>query len=765
MNRTLRRRRRRRVAACTLAVVLATGVGAAPASAAPPAASSVEPSSESLLIGPMTVLLTVVAAALGDIEAPPSMTAAAEPASATPAEPADEAARTGAGTTGGRAPGSGTTGAGTTGAGTTGTATAGAGSAGSGSAGSGTTGTDAEARDTGDRTDAEDADASAGGRPYPGDPTTEAVLVADEDDRLDEVRTVSSMVRWRQLDMTTPYRLTNGSTYTLVLTKREADYTVTDLLALAPQTFVRQPDGAFLLTENLVVQPGATLALTAPGGLEVRLASDAERFVSIVNYGGKLVTRGTSTDPVVVTSWDRSAGAPDVLTDDGRAYVRSIGGQVDLAGTQFRDLGFWSGRTGGVALTGTDRPSGGALEAFGRELRDNVDTMRSQQAADAAAADPAAPPAGGSSLVDGVLPAGDLPLPEVDLDDPTFSYVAASVDDVTFDGNAFGLFLSSANGVDITGSVVTRSLVDGLVLHRFVANAAISDTEVSDNGGDGIVLSRATTGIVLSEVSSTGNADEGIELRGESLADGPSATGSPVGDYGNNSVSNSVASDNGGHGIEVVGGRNVSLTANDVSGNDMGIVVRDPASDVAIVGNRLRGNERHAIALRDGVLSATVSGNVVEDGPNGVYLRDAVAEVRRNTMSGMTVHGVTLVGATEGAVVRENDIAGRGPSAVDVKRAQGAEVADNDTGGWTSTKPFWTVVRNAAQPLTVLWALLGLLVLVTAIRGLGRPRERRHPYEAQARMAEIVGRPANDAPLPQPDVRQRRSEEASGAAR
>ncbi|WP_309133875.1 right-handed parallel beta-helix repeat-containing protein [Cellulomonas sp.] len=727
MSRALVRRRRRRVAACTLAVVLATTLAATPASAAGQGGTTSSDSPDN----PVAALAEVLATLLGSVRAEP--TARATPTSTAP----DATAATAPAAT---AP--------TPSATSTSTDT--------------TTRTAEDDAETGERVDAEDADASAGGRPYPGDPTTEAVLVADEDDRLDEVRTVSSMVRWRQLDMTTPYRLTNGSTYTLVLTKREADYTVTDLLKLAPQTFVRQPDGAFLLTENLVVQPGATLALTAPGGLTLRLASDAERFVSIVNYGGKLVTRGTSTDPVVVTSWDRAAGAADVLTDDGRAYVRSIGGQVDLRGTQFRDLGFWSGRTGGVALTGTDRPTGGALESFGRELRDNVDAMRGQQQAAGTVPDPAAPPAGGT--VDGVLPAGDLPLPEVDLDDPTFSYVAASVDDVTFEGNAFGLFLSSANGVDITDSVVSGSLVDGLVLHRFVANAAISATVVSDNGGDGIVLSRATTGIVLSEVESTGNADDGIELRGESLADGPSATGSPVGDYGNNSVANSTASDNGGHGIEVVGGRNVSLTANDVSGNDMGIVVRDPASEIAIVGNRLRGNARHAIALRDGVLSATVSGNVVEDGPNGVYLRDSVADVRRNTMSGMTLHGVTLVGATEGAVVRENDLAGRGPSAVDVKRATGAEVADNDTSGWTSTKPFWTVVRNAAQPLTVMWVLLGLLVLVTALRGLGRPRERRHPYAAQARMAEIVGRPANDAPLPPHEARQRRTGEVHGAS-
>lgn len=599
---------------------------------------------------------------------------------------------------------------------------------------------------------------------YGGNPVTEAVLVADEDTRLNEVRTVTSMVRWRQLDLTSAYRLTTGGAYTLVLTRREADYTINDLLELAPQTFVREPDGAFLLTENIVIQPGATLNLTAAGGLTIRLASDAERFVSIVNYGGKLVTKGTGSEPVVITSWDRTAGAPDTLTDDGRAYVRSIGGQVDLRSTQFQDLGFWSGRTGGVALTGTDRPTGGALEDFGRALRDNVGAMNEQSTADpigdaadesetegtdgeAAAEDDEATEDEGSAAdggtvsgaPEGVLPAGELPIPEIDLTDPTYSYVAARVTDVHITGNTFGLFLSSANGVDISDSTVEDSLVDGLVLHRFVSNAAISTTTVAGSRNNGIVLSRASTGIVLNEVRSIGNAHNGIEFRGESLADGPSATGSPVGEYGNNSVANSEIRDNGHHGIEVVGGENVSINANDIGGNDMGIVVRDPATEVKIVGNHLTGNTRHGLALRDGVLSALVSGNVVSDGENGIYVRDSTADVYRNTVSGMTRHAITLVGDVAGTTVEENGVAGRGPSAIDVKRSDGAEVSDNDQSDWTSTKPFWTLVRNAAQPLTVMWVLLALIVVVTALRGLGRPARRRHPYAAQMRLAEIAG--------------------------
>ena len=59
---------------------------------------------------------------------------------------------------------------------------------------------------------------------YPGNAVTEPALVADEEERLSQVRTVASMIRWRGLDVTGPYRLSTGSTYTLVLTKRDAPY-------------------------------------------------------------------------------------------------------------------------------------------------------------------------------------------------------------------------------------------------------------------------------------------------------------------------------------------------------------------------------------------------------------------------------------------------------------------------------------------------------------------------------------------------------------
>ncbi|QTE29047.1 right-handed parallel beta-helix repeat-containing protein [Pengzhenrongella sicca] len=614
--------------------------------------------------------------------------------------------------------------------------------------------------------DLADPEGSGVATEYPGNPRTEPSLVADEEERLSQVRTVASMIRWRGLDVDGSYRLSTGSTYTLVLTKRDAPYGVAELLALAPQTFVRDLDGAYLLSENIVIQPGAVLDLGSAGPLEIRMASDAARFVSIVNLGGELNLRGTSAAPVTVTSWDRDAGAPDLKTDDGRAYVRSVGGRVDLAGVTFSDLGFWSGRTGGVALTGSDLPSAGVLDKFGRELKDAVDTKDSaaDTAVDGAAAGAAGevPDTTGTAAdrrraaaaeakaaeatataggIDALLPAGVLPVPEADLEDPEYSYVSAKIADTVFSRNAFGLFVSSANGINIATSTIEDSLIDGLVMHRFVVNASVAQTVSRGNAGDGIILARATTGIMLSEVQSLDNGGSGIVVRGEPLADGPNATGMPVGDYGNNTIANSVANDNLRYGIEIVGGRNINVNGNDVNRNSMGIVVRDGAREVTLVGNQLEANAVHGIAIRDGVTESTASGNVVTGGPDGVYLRDSSAVIERNTLSALTSHAITLVGLVPATSVTENTLSGRGPSVIDRKRSDGAVVEGNDSDGWESTKPFWTMVRNGLQPLTVMWILLALLVVGTAVKGSRRRSDRLHPYLAQRTMGEIVAAP------------------------
>ncbi len=573
-------------------------------------------------------------------------------------------------------------------------------------------------------------------KPYQGDPENEAALVADEDRRLTEIRTVDSLARWSKTSLNTPYRLATGSAYTLVLTQRKKAYTVKDLLALAPQTFLRQPDGWYLLQEHLVIQAGATLNLTASGGLKLRLASDPDGFVSIVNYGGTLNVQGAQGKPTRITSWDRESDSSDLLTDDGRAYVRSIGGQVLLRHAQLSDLGFWSGRTGGLSLTGTDRPNSGQLDKLGKTMDVGKRAKREREAEEAAKKkdekdEPSLGNAGKSSLSE-VLPTGDLPL-DVDIADPEYSYVSASVLSTTIKGNAFGLFVASANGLEVKDSRFDNSLVDGLVMHRYVQNAVVESVSASGNAGDGFVLSRATTGIVLSEIQASRNHRNGLTMSGLPLADGPSATGSSLGSYGNNNVSNSTFEDNARYGVEVIGGQNVGVSANDLNGGDMGVVVRGGAKDVSVVGNRVSLPARQGIALRDGVSGAVVSGNIIDGGNTSVYLRDAAATVKRNTLTDATMHAVTLVGNVGSTEVTGNTISGRGPSAIDAKRAEDLNMRrwDNEN-SWNDTTPFFVTLKRFLQPLTAMWIILAALLLFTAARGARRVRRFVHPYADKA---------------------------------
>ena len=174
------------------------------------------------------------------------------------------------------------------------------------------------------------ATAAREGTSYPGDPAREARLVEQESERLIYVRTVASAARWRVDGLEGAYRLRTGSTTTLVLPARAEPYTVADLSMLIPQSFARQDDGAYVLSENVVVLAGATLALVAPEGpegLDIRLESRPEYFTSIVALGGSLTLAGSETADVRLTSWDSGEQAVDTSTADGRAYVRILGGR------------------------------------------------------------------------------------------------------------------------------------------------------------------------------------------------------------------------------------------------------------------------------------------------------------------------------------------------------------------------------------------------------------------------------------------------------
>ena len=444
-----------------------------------------------------------------------------------------------------------------------------------------------------------------------------------------------------------------------------------------------------------------------------------------------------------MTSWDPVAAAADAETSDGRAYLRVTGGHAKFAHVRFDNLGFWSGATGGVALTGTDAPD---------ILSEDADQNRVDDTS-----------TGTEIFGTELYPTGGAELLEFEPDLGAYSYVSADIDDVESRNNAFGLFITSAKGVDIRDSTFENNLVDGLVLHRGVTDTVVHNTTASHNGVDGLSVTRAATGVVLDRLTVEENGRNGITLEGGPLADGPSATGTPTGSYGNNQVTNSVASGNGRYGIEVVGGRNLVVDGNSVSGQAMGIVVARDVDGITISDNIVEGSTQHAIALRDGVTNATVQGNSIEGGQVGIFLREAAGLIDRNTVSDVGNHAVTVIDAPAITTVSNNIVSGRGPSAIDVSRADAAIVVeDNDTDGWQSTKPLDVILRGIFQPLTVLWISLGLIVVFTAFSGLRRRRHGiRDPYASHRPLATLTQGTADPAAYGRGQRTARRDEDAA----
>ena len=571
------------------------------------------------------------------------------------------------------------------------------------------------------------------GETYEGDGERESRLVQSEAERLVYVRTVAPSAQFSEGIVPGPFRLRTGTGFTLVLPARAEPYSLTELTLLAPDTLVRQADATYLLSENVAVLDGATLDIrppahpdgadpagTASAGLSLRLASDADGFATIVALGGAIAVTGTPQHPVDVSSWDPGEGASDLQTADGRAYLRAAGGSVTLSNVNVSDLGFWSGATGGIALTGTD-DGVTAAEPAGQE---------------AAQASEPLPAPGGAQLLQPPPAPGAVPAPA---GAAAAASVTGVIDSVRLDGNAFGVFVSRAAGVTIRDSEVSRSLVDGIVLHRGVTGSRVVRTASHNNAVDGFRVSRSSTGNVFSGVTSAGNGRNGIFLDGQPLGVGPSSSGSAPSSGGGNRVVNSTFWNNARYGVAISGGSGVVVAGSRIDAGENGIVVDKAASAVVLRDNTLHAQHSQGIALRDGVERAQVRGNTISDVPTGVYLRNAAAALTANELRGIGSHGVTLVGRAKGVTVTDNVVAGSGSIAIFTENARGAAVSGNDLVGWRPAPSLESVTRSLFQPLTIVWLLVGLAILVTSLATVShRRRGIRHPYAERVPLASFT---------------------------
>jgi parallel beta-helix repeat protein len=291
-------------------------------------------------------------------------------------------------------------------------------------------------------------------------------------------------------------------------------------------------------------------------------------------------------------------------------------------------------------------------------------------------------------------------------------------------------------------------LVDGIVLHRFVTNSTITNSSSSNNAVDGFDMTRASTGVIIKGLTTNNNGRDGISLDDGALASGPNPAGIAVAVYGNNSVTGSTSNANGRNGITVAGGENLTIRGNDLNNDFMGIVLSRAASKVDVTGNTIRNSSKHAISVLSGVANSTIESNTLQGGDIAVYVRDSSASIVDNKISGVNLHGVTFTGGTSGSTVSNNHVTGSGPTAIDVARGTGISVGANDVAQWTTTKSLLVVLGQIFQPLTVLWCVLGLVLLISAISGIGRKYSGfRHPYADQVPLSSLTKGIATPAEL------------------
>jgi parallel beta-helix repeat protein len=557
----------------------------------------------------------------------------------------------------------------------------------------------------------------------------EAAVVAREDRRLVELRAVTSTSQMRSAGKS-PYRVNAGSSYTLVLTPRTAPYTLSDLLALERQTLLLQPDGSYLLKEGIYVERGATLNLASPGGLTLKMMSDADGFVSIISYGGAIAIAGSASHPVTIESWNPQTQTTQTDLTNGRSYIRAIGGQLLMSYVNAQDLGFWSGDTGGIALTGTTRPSAGSTTYSGTVSKSKAGSLNSNQVT--------VTPLDGNS--------GDSSLFNV----PGMSYVSAKIDHANISGDAFGLYFSTAQGVAISNSVVTGSLVEGIDLHRLTTEVEIQNVAANQNDGPGFDISRAAQQVQIFDCTADYNRGNGYTVNGQPISQGASASGEPLGSYGNNSITSSTAEGNAHYGIEVQGGVKITLQGNKIIGNQMGIVVTKATDTITIANNDLEQQDREGISLIDGVSKAAVTGNRIQGAATGIYVRGSVVELAGNTVGGASLHAITLIGPDAGSIVKDNTLGGAGVSAIDTTRSTGQiTLGAENIGGWNDTTPLLKRIAAMIRPLTMIWLGIFIVLIVAAYRnwrtrtGKRKRHERRraalapgrHPYTNQLVLA------------------------------
>jgi nitrous oxidase accessory protein NosD len=487
----------------------------------------------------------------------------------------------------------------------------------------------------------------AAGVTSPADGAAQADLVEGEDERL-----FAAVARIEPGTAPSEVPSAPGRPGTVVLPARVAPYDLPALVGVG--AVVAQPDGGYLVQRNVLVGPGAQLRISAPG-TTLRMLSAPEGFTSLVGFRATVALEGADGRPLTLTSWDPARGAADTEPRDGRAYLRAIGGRLDLAQVRATDLGFWSGRTGGVAWTGsaTEVSTGSARDCAFVGNHYGVFTTRST-----------------GLLING-----------------------GEVRGSAMDGIAVH---KESEGTQVWRVTTTRNAGNGIAVSKGARQVSVREVTATGNLRNGVYLdgspqaggpnasgasAAAGGGFVVDGSTVSGNAEHGIlvaRARGAEL------------------TRNTVSANRDGVVVRGTADQ-VTLRENRISSpGGFGVAVRDGARGAVIARNTIT-DAVTAVQVDDAV--ASVSGNEIDRvAAHAVSVKGASdgSEVLENRLAGRGPSAVDLARLATGA---------------------GVTVAGNDVRGFDvdrdDVRYLAAFVGN--HPLILVWVLILLLPLATRV--------------------------------------------------
>ena len=453
-----------------------------------------------------------------------------------------------------------------------------------------------------------------------------------------------------------PYVQERDGVDTLVLTAGGPAYDLADLVELGAAQ--EEPDGGVLVSQHVFVAPGARLAIDAPG-TALRLLSDPAGFASLVAWKADLTLSGALGQPLTVTSWDPALRGPDTGTVDGRAYVRDVSGGMELRNVAATDLGFWAGRTSGVAWTGSTSTEatgavvdstfryshygafasqGNGLTISGSDFSGNtVDGLSLHRSTARTTIEGSTARGNGRHGFSADQGSESVTFTEVTAEKNAAYGISFSGTPLSEGQSAGGASLRAYGQVEVTAGVLRNNgragirVVDG----SFVT---ITDTRVAENV-DGIVLVDTASPTRVEDTTVNGNQRFGITVSGGSAR----------------------------------------VTGNKLSGSETAIRVRDAA--VAVSGNNVREATAHAISV-----VGAAQGSSLED----------------NTIGGRGPSGLDVHRVDEGVTVAQSG---------------------NDVEGWTRDRDNWTYWTTFIpnHPMLVLWVVVLGVPLFLALRARNNP--------------------------------------------